>query len=386
MTLKPKKTFPPYSDFAKTYDEAGERFELACDTDPLPNIPNALLNSADIADYIRMTGMIYPFDIKLMKPASCEIEIGDKCIFWDTKGQLNDLDLEAGDSFELDSNSIVFVNTKQYFRLPDYIAVRFNLRINHVHRGILLGTGPLVDPGFVGRLLIPLHNLTTNKYALRSGDPIAWVDFTKISPHEWTEEYDQIKADDNLSGTYVPFSEDKKNLTAQNYLTSAYNVKFPKGKITKIVNDLVARPHRRSIRSSIPEALETAKNEVRRVRNITFGGFAIVALSLLGIAVSVFLGGTDFYTQLNTRIHTAGEYSANTRSELRELRGEIKERLKALERESSRIKGVLQEGDQKKVDEIKREFSGLFARLEKLEKKIEELAKKAETRSKKNSE
>ena len=378
MTFKPKKTFPTYPDFAKTYDEAGRRFELACDTDPLPNIPNALLNSADIADYIRMTGMIYPFDIKLMKPASCEIEIGDQCIFWDDKGKLNDLDLAAENYFDLSSNSIVFVNTKQYFRLPNYIAVRFNLRINHVHRGVLLGTGPLVDPGFVGRLLIPLHNLTANKYTLRSGDPIAWVDFTKISPHEWTEEYDQIKADDNLSGTYVPFPDDKKNLTAQNYLTSAYNVKFPKGKITKIVNDLIARPHRRSIRSSIPDALETARNEVRRVRNIAFSGFAIVAITLFGTVVSVLSGST----QLNTRIHTAGEFSANTRSELRELRGEIKGRLKALEQESFRVKGVLQEGDQKKADEIKKEFSGLFARLEELEKKIEELAKKTETHSK----
>ncbi len=28
-----------------------------------------------------------------------------------------------------------------------------------VYKGLLLGTGPIVDPGFVGKLYIPLHKL-----------------------------------------------------------------------------------------------------------------------------------------------------------------------------------------------------------------------------------
>ena len=55
-------------------------------------------------------------------------------------------------------------------RLPNYIAVQFNLRITHVHRGLLLGTGPLVDPGFHGKILIPLHNLTSEKYIIRADE------------------------------------------------------------------------------------------------------------------------------------------------------------------------------------------------------------------------
>ena len=43
-----------------------------------------------------------------------------------------------GDEFTLEANSIAFVQVEPVFRLPDYIALRFNLKITHVHRGILI--------------------------------------------------------------------------------------------------------------------------------------------------------------------------------------------------------------------------------------------------------
>ena len=56
-----------------------------------------------------------------------------------------------------------------------------------MHKGILLGTGPLVDAGFFGRLLIPLHNLTDNDYKMDGGDGIIWVEFTKVSENAFWE-------------------------------------------------------------------------------------------------------------------------------------------------------------------------------------------------------
>jgi hypothetical protein len=61
------------------------------------------------------------------------------------------------------------------------MAIRFNLRIKHVHRGILLGTGPLVDPAFEGDLLIPLHNLTATDYRISANEGLIWVEFTKTT-------------------------------------------------------------------------------------------------------------------------------------------------------------------------------------------------------------
>ena len=72
--------------------------------------------------------------------------------------------------------------TEETLGLPYYMAVRVNLRIKHVHRGILLGTGPLIDPGYDQPILIPLHNLTDQDYFIGLDEGLIWVEFTKAYP------------------------------------------------------------------------------------------------------------------------------------------------------------------------------------------------------------
>src|SRR5256885_14069412 len=89
------------------------------------------------------------------------------------------------------------------FRFPDYIAARFNLKIPNVYRGLLLGTGPLVDPGWSGRLSFPLHNLTTNDYEFPGGEEIIWMEFTKLSENDrWL---DRSVVSPERRGTYHAF-------------------------------------------------------------------------------------------------------------------------------------------------------------------------------------
>lgn len=158
----------PNNHYAQSDREAEERFQKYKETDPFPEIIPALLNSADICDYVAATGMIYPFhheDNKKFKPASYAVSILGKLLYYDEDGkkQVKEISYQSDQkNFTLKSNSIAFVTLEPMFRIPDYIALRFNLKITHIYRGILLGTGPLVDPGFYGKLSIPLHNLTNN--------------------------------------------------------------------------------------------------------------------------------------------------------------------------------------------------------------------------------
>jgi deoxycytidine triphosphate deaminase len=185
-------------------------------SDPLPTIPPSLLNSADICAYVAATGMIHPFRPEDLKPASYAFRLKGLCR--DEKGDF--VEIEEGDEFELKPNSITFITLEPYIRLPDYVALRFNLKIKNVYRGLLLGTGPLVDPGFEGRLSIPLHNLTANSYRFRGGETMIWVEFTKLSPNErWMHHSsDQAPRDAQL---YVPFPPDKYGRQLKKYLDEA---------------------------------------------------------------------------------------------------------------------------------------------------------------------
>jgi deoxycytidine triphosphate deaminase len=167
--------------FAQSDEDAAKKAKQHGERDPLPDVDPALLNSSDVIEYIRLTGMVYPFDssekaqLDLFKTASYEGPLVGE-MHWideDRNHQRVTLDPRSDSkscrSFTLKKNQIAFFSPTVTFRLPLYIAMRFNLHISHVHKGLLLGTGPIVDPGFEGRLLIPLHNLTAHDYDLQAG-------------------------------------------------------------------------------------------------------------------------------------------------------------------------------------------------------------------------
>jgi deoxycytidine triphosphate deaminase len=231
--------------FATTDAEAAARYERWKAEDPFDDIHPALLNSGDIADYVAATGMIFPFQPEpkedKLKPASYEVNLLGRCVTF-TGDKHEDIvvsDVGPGQEYVLRKNEIAFVQVEPYFRLPQYIALRFNLRINNVYRGLLLGTGPLVDPGFVGPLWIPLHNLTSNDYTFVGGEGLVWMEFTKVSPL--------------LSG-----SERGKR---QKYFTE-----FPEAKRRRndIEEYLLHADRYRSIRSAIPVLFDQARDDARR--------------------------------------------------------------------------------------------------------------------------
>lgn len=149
----------------------------------LKDIPPSLLSAEHIHSFVTSTGLISPFHIGGKKPrlkkASYEGRIGDTAyIFHNHKLKPATF---VDRKLLVPANSIVFVESDIDFRLPNYIAVRFNLHIEHVHRGLLLGTGPLVDPGFWGKLCIPLHNLTSEDYEISKDDGLIWLEFTRTT-------------------------------------------------------------------------------------------------------------------------------------------------------------------------------------------------------------
>jgi deoxycytidine triphosphate deaminase len=152
-------------------------------SDPFPRIPPSLLSAEHIRQYVEATGLIAPFFEKggkksRLKKASYEGRIGS--VAYEYRNDRLE-EQQTNGRLKVGANSIVFVECDLDFRLPEYIALRFNLQIKHVHRGLLLGTGPLVDPGFWGKLCIPLHNLTSEDYYISSQEGLIWIEFTKTT-------------------------------------------------------------------------------------------------------------------------------------------------------------------------------------------------------------
>jgi deoxycytidine triphosphate deaminase len=147
--------------------------------DPLPDFHGML--SSDLIEFYNQTigtpGMIDPFDRVNLKAASYELTLGPNCLVDGEERTLTDAD----PWLELPQNSIVFVSMQERLCIPHYIAARFDLAIEFIYKGILLGTGPQVDPGFQGVLGTPLHNISSEPVHIQLGYPFAKIDFAKTS-------------------------------------------------------------------------------------------------------------------------------------------------------------------------------------------------------------
>lgn len=281
--------------FAESFEDAALRAQYWETIDPFPDIPPTLLNSADISDYIRVTGMIYPFHPEDLRGATYSVRLGGMCIYYEeeeTEGeprehivcigkdapdmphaQENHSWLTIKDNLELKPNSITFLTLEPVFHVPEYMAFRFNLKIPHVYKGLLLGTGPIVDPGFKGRLSIPLHNLTSNKYILSKGDEIISLEVTKMSPVQFYN----IKVKERL-GKY----------TAMDIPPYRQVYEYIDRALEKTDGDSIVS----SVAAATNEAKGKAEEAVRKVllyRNIGIAGILSLVIAVIAAIVSLLL-------------------------------------------------------------------------------------------------
>lgn len=283
---------PRTCDFLADDDTLGADARAArwASEDPFPKVERSLLSAVAIRNYARVTGMIHPFKDTRIKAASYEVGMGGSFIYWKDKLRKDELIAERK-SIVLPANSISFVQTDVKFRLPHYVAMRFNLQIAHVHRGILLGTGPLVDPGFEGLLLIPLHNLTSSDYEIPVTEPLIWVEFTKTT-------FGQKGIGPGYDEECLPnflFPDRKKNRDADYYLVRA-NKGNP---IASSIPDVIAEAATKAQKSAeeaaqakddAASAKTTAERADRTLYRIGVGGLiatfiAVAAIYLTALGV-----------------------------------------------------------------------------------------------------
>ena len=282
--------------------EAEERFNKFQRYDPFPTIAPALLNSADFCDYIATTGMLHPFNAtrKDLKLASYALRLKGKVVYWDEKDEYQEKNIQKkGDTFTLKRDMIAFVTLEPYLRLPDYIALRFNLKISNVYRGLLLGTGPIVDPGFQGYLSIPLHNLTTNDYVLEAEERLIWVEFTKLGHHDVWSSKATVRSISRHPEIYLPFSGPVgKDQDVMRYISDASPGRPVQSSLPEAVHDAQASARLAEDKATVAtNKVEDAKNKVEDVkRNIDRALIVAVAAVVVTVALSVALSLYSVYS------------------------------------------------------------------------------------------
>jgi deoxycytidine triphosphate deaminase len=312
--------------------ERGRRLAEAWASNPESlDIPNTLLTSNHIVSVVEKTGLISPFFYSRgrrkdrLKKAAYEGRIGSKAFIYKDKNSPQKIfDSSLDEYLVVPRNSIVFVECDLDFRIPDFVALRFNLQIQHVHRGLLLGTGPLIDPGFWGKLCIPLHNLTDEDYEIPRDEGLIWIEFTKTTlPSE---------AVDEARGPQESTTEPKKeHWDIEKFLHKAADQfrghKVPIKSSLPTMFDAATQSAEKAAgdAKSAKDDAKSALDQADKIRNYNF--FAMIAAA--GALVTISVAFVVFLVNLSNRNE---EIAVDLKNEAESARNAIQKHISDVER------------------------------------------------------
>ncbi len=130
--------------------------------------------------------LIEPFDEHQVQAASYDLRIGEQGATTSTKKIVNIR--EAGYLLVQPGDFAVITVLEQIRLGPQYVG-RFGLRSKYARKGIIATTGPQIDPGFRGRLILGLTNLTPRPISMPFNDDFVTVEFHRLE-HPTTKPYD----------------------------------------------------------------------------------------------------------------------------------------------------------------------------------------------------
>jgi deoxycytidine triphosphate deaminase len=283
--------------------------------DPRRNDPSrkGMLLSNEIEMFQRNKLLIAEeYEPKNLRPAAYTLRIGSK--FVDSKGRVGKLDDKKKTHFKMEPNSIVYVSTLERLDLPYYVAARFNLRVKWVYKGILLGTGPQVEPGYRGYLSCPLYNLTDRPLKIEYRQDFATIDFERTTDFCGKATLEQIRKGKSLGDEF-----DTVEFEGQKYML--FKKEYPP---LKLLPDY-----------DVVSSLFELSQEVRTWRNIGIG----FAVSFFALTLTLLSFGANAYRQVSDLAKQVNDLNASLRDDHKDVQlsqaelKDLKDKLAATEKE-----------------------------------------------------
>ena len=137
-----------------------------------------ILNNRQISEAVdNGTITIDPFDEKQVQAASYDLRVGNQGA---TASSKKLIDIQAEGYLLLKPGDFAVAITLEKICLDAQHVGRFGLRSKYARKGLIATTGPPIDPGYEGRLIIGLTNPTPNSITLSYKDDFLMVEFHKL--------------------------------------------------------------------------------------------------------------------------------------------------------------------------------------------------------------
>lgn len=137
-----------------------------------------ILNHQDIIKAHNDGGIVIaPFEEKQVQSATYDLRVGKQGATTSTKKLI---DIQEAGYIALEPGDFGVVIVREEIRLGPQYAARFGLRSKFARKGLIATTGPQIDPGYHGRLIIGLTNLTPKPVSISYNDDFVSIEFHKL--------------------------------------------------------------------------------------------------------------------------------------------------------------------------------------------------------------
>ncbi len=137
-----------------------------------------LLNGAEIRRAVELSLLgIDPHDNASFRAASYGLRVGEQ-LFIDGKAK----PLIEGEPIRLEPGQLAVIASEEFLSLPPGILGRLVPVAGLDRLGISVAAGCHIDPGFRGRLILPVENRSMHPFEIRRGTVIAAVEFALLAP------------------------------------------------------------------------------------------------------------------------------------------------------------------------------------------------------------
>lgn len=120
---------------------------------------------------------ITPFEDSQVQAATYDFRVGEYGITTSSKKKVN---IRENGYLLLDPGDFGVVTVLEVLKLGAQYTGRFGLRSKYARKGLVATTGPQIDPGYYGRLIIGVTNLTPKPVSLPYKDDLISVEFHRL--------------------------------------------------------------------------------------------------------------------------------------------------------------------------------------------------------------
>lgn len=180
---------------------------------------------------------IEPFEDRQVQAATYDLRVGAQGATTSSKKLI---DIRADGYLLLQPGDFGVVTVLEEIRLDAQHAARFGLRSKYARKGLIATTGPQIDPGFHGRLIIGITNLTPKAVSLPYRDDFVSVEFHRLeqpASHPYDGPY-QGKMD--LGAEEIEFITESEGMALSEVLNTLRSLSSNVGILTQSVSALAS--------------------------------------------------------------------------------------------------------------------------------------------------